>query len=242
MTPRPGRIAAVVPVELPRPRSLASMDEAAVSRTARRIRELLGEDAATLGRAWWQPHELAHGPARRRGPRRVPRCVAAGGGPRRPPAVDPSAAPARRGALRRSVRRWDDPAAPRDHPPGDRARVRGRGRAGARGRLSDGALAVRRATALALHRRGPGGPDPRPRAAARHLVRARPAQQGRHLRADRVLPGRRLDDGRDPDGRSAPDRARAQPARDAAAAAVDVEVPSACRRSSAGSAWASRCR
>jgi NitT/TauT family transport system ATP-binding protein len=46
MTPRPGRIAAVVPVDLPRPRSLASMDEAAVSRTARRIRDLLGEDAA----------------------------------------------------------------------------------------------------------------------------------------------------------------------------------------------------
>ena len=47
MTPRPGRIAAVVPVELPRPRSLASMDEATVSRTARRIRELLGEEATT---------------------------------------------------------------------------------------------------------------------------------------------------------------------------------------------------
>jgi ABC-type nitrate/sulfonate/bicarbonate transport system ATPase subunit len=47
MTPRPGRIASVVPVELPRPRSLVSMDEAAVSRTARRIRELLGEAAAT---------------------------------------------------------------------------------------------------------------------------------------------------------------------------------------------------
>ena len=47
MTPRPGRIASVVPVELPRPRSLVSMDEAAVSRTARRIRELLGEEAAT---------------------------------------------------------------------------------------------------------------------------------------------------------------------------------------------------
>ena len=45
MTPRPGRIAAVVPVELARPRSLASMDEAAVGRTARRIRELLGEEA-----------------------------------------------------------------------------------------------------------------------------------------------------------------------------------------------------
>ena len=40
-------VAAVVPVELPRPRSLASMDEAAVSRTARRIRELLGEEATT---------------------------------------------------------------------------------------------------------------------------------------------------------------------------------------------------
>ncbi len=46
MTPRPGRIAAVVPVELPRPRSLASMDEATVSRTARRIRELLGEETS----------------------------------------------------------------------------------------------------------------------------------------------------------------------------------------------------
>jgi NitT/TauT family transport system ATP-binding protein len=44
MTPRPGRIAADVPIDLPRPRSLATLDEAAVSRTAREIRAYL-EDA-----------------------------------------------------------------------------------------------------------------------------------------------------------------------------------------------------
>jgi NitT/TauT family transport system ATP-binding protein len=48
MTPRPGRIAADLPVDLPRPRSLADMDEAVVSRTARRIRAQLGDpDAAS---------------------------------------------------------------------------------------------------------------------------------------------------------------------------------------------------
>ena len=45
LTPRPGRVAADIPVDLPRPRSLASMDEAAVSRTARLIRSHLGEEA-----------------------------------------------------------------------------------------------------------------------------------------------------------------------------------------------------
>ena len=43
LTPRPGRVAADIPVDLPRPRSLEYMDEAAVSRTARLIRSHLGE-------------------------------------------------------------------------------------------------------------------------------------------------------------------------------------------------------
>jgi NitT/TauT family transport system ATP-binding protein len=45
LTARPGRVAADIPVDLPRPRSLASMDEATVSRTARLIRSHLGEEA-----------------------------------------------------------------------------------------------------------------------------------------------------------------------------------------------------
>ena len=44
LTARPGRVAADIPVDLPRPRSLASMDEADVSRTARLIRSHLGEE------------------------------------------------------------------------------------------------------------------------------------------------------------------------------------------------------
>jgi general L-amino acid transport system ATP-binding protein len=47
LTPRPGRIAADIAVDLPRPRSLASMDEAAVSRTARLIRSHLGDAVTT---------------------------------------------------------------------------------------------------------------------------------------------------------------------------------------------------
>jgi NitT/TauT family transport system ATP-binding protein len=43
MSPRPGRIVADLTVELPRPRSLADMDEAIVSRTAREIRAHLGD-------------------------------------------------------------------------------------------------------------------------------------------------------------------------------------------------------
>jgi len=51
MTPRPGRIAADLPVDLARPRSLADMDEAVVSRTARLIRAHLGDPdaAAAIG-------------------------------------------------------------------------------------------------------------------------------------------------------------------------------------------------
>jgi NitT/TauT family transport system ATP-binding protein len=46
MTPRPGRIAADIPVELPRPRSLDALDAAAVSRTAREVRAFLGDPEA----------------------------------------------------------------------------------------------------------------------------------------------------------------------------------------------------
>jgi NitT/TauT family transport system ATP-binding protein len=46
LSPRPGRVVADVPVDLPRPRSIADLDAAVVSRTARDIRWHLGEDAA----------------------------------------------------------------------------------------------------------------------------------------------------------------------------------------------------
>ena len=64
MTPRPGRIAADIPVDLPRPRSLATLDEAVVSRTARTIRAHLGDGDA--GAAPDDPGQTgaADGPAR----------------------------------------------------------------------------------------------------------------------------------------------------------------------------------
>jgi NitT/TauT family transport system ATP-binding protein len=46
LSPRPGRVVADIPVELPRPRSIADLDAAVVSRTAREIRRHLGEEAA----------------------------------------------------------------------------------------------------------------------------------------------------------------------------------------------------
>ncbi|HYH93781.1 MAG TPA: ABC transporter ATP-binding protein [Candidatus Saccharimonadales bacterium] len=46
LSPRPGRVVADVPVDLPRPRDLADLDEAVVSRTAREIRAHLGDAAA----------------------------------------------------------------------------------------------------------------------------------------------------------------------------------------------------
>ena len=46
MSPRPGRVVADLPVELPRPRSIEHMDAAVVSRTAREVRRHLGEAAA----------------------------------------------------------------------------------------------------------------------------------------------------------------------------------------------------
>ena len=46
LSPRPGRIVADLPVELPRPRSIDDLDAAVVSQTAREIRHHLGDAAA----------------------------------------------------------------------------------------------------------------------------------------------------------------------------------------------------
>jgi NitT/TauT family transport system ATP-binding protein len=46
LSPRPGRVVADLPVELPRPRSIADLDAAVVTTTAREIRRHLGEPAA----------------------------------------------------------------------------------------------------------------------------------------------------------------------------------------------------
>jgi NitT/TauT family transport system ATP-binding protein len=46
LSPRPGRVVADLPVELPRPRSLDDLDAAAVSRTAAAVRRQLGEAVA----------------------------------------------------------------------------------------------------------------------------------------------------------------------------------------------------
>ena len=45
MSPRPGRVVADLPVELPRPRSIDDLDAAVVSRTARDVRRHLGDTA-----------------------------------------------------------------------------------------------------------------------------------------------------------------------------------------------------
>ena len=46
LSPRPGRVIADLPVELPRPRSIADLDAAVVTSTSRAIRRHLGEEAA----------------------------------------------------------------------------------------------------------------------------------------------------------------------------------------------------
>jgi NitT/TauT family transport system ATP-binding protein len=52
LSPRPGRVVADIAVDLPRPRSIADLDAAVVSHTAREVRRFLGEgDDATDGDA-----------------------------------------------------------------------------------------------------------------------------------------------------------------------------------------------
>lgn len=46
LSPRPGRVVADIAVELPRPRTIADLDQATVSRTAREIRAHLGDPEA----------------------------------------------------------------------------------------------------------------------------------------------------------------------------------------------------
>ena len=46
LSPRPGHVVADLPVELPRPRSIADLDAAVVTSTSRAIRRHLGEEAA----------------------------------------------------------------------------------------------------------------------------------------------------------------------------------------------------
>jgi len=46
LSARPARVVADIPVDLPRPRTIADLDEAVVSRTARRIRAALGDELA----------------------------------------------------------------------------------------------------------------------------------------------------------------------------------------------------
>ena len=63
LSPRPGRIVADIGVDLPRPRSIADLDEAAVSRTARAIRAALGDVDGKAPQD--RPHEVADEPAGR---------------------------------------------------------------------------------------------------------------------------------------------------------------------------------
>jgi NitT/TauT family transport system ATP-binding protein len=46
LSPRPGRVVAELPVELPRPRTIADLDAAVVTGTSRAIRRHLGDEAA----------------------------------------------------------------------------------------------------------------------------------------------------------------------------------------------------
>ncbi len=63
ISPRPGRVVADVAVELPRPRTIADLDQATVSRTAREIRAHLGDpEAAEDGRAADLPDAAPHVP------------------------------------------------------------------------------------------------------------------------------------------------------------------------------------
>jgi hypothetical protein len=63
MSPRPGRVVADIAVDLPRPRSITDLDEAAASQTARAIRASLGDVGSEAPRD--RAHEVAGEPAGR---------------------------------------------------------------------------------------------------------------------------------------------------------------------------------
>jgi NitT/TauT family transport system ATP-binding protein len=51
LSPRPGRVVADIPVALPRPRTIADLDDPAAGRTAREIRAHLADPDASDGPA-----------------------------------------------------------------------------------------------------------------------------------------------------------------------------------------------
>ena len=143
-------------------------------------------------------------------------------------------------AVRQGVDRRHDVAALRHDARRGPARVRDRGHPGDRRRRAARPLAARGAAAEPVPRRGPGDADPRPRAAHRPVVRHRPAEQARDHDADRVLPGRRRDDGRAAVGGPAADRDGPRVPGDATRRSCGgSRSRPRCRRSSAGCAWAS---
>ena len=188
-----------------------------------------------------RPPLADHVRAGRRVARHLPRRVAGDRRRRQLPAVHPARAAHRRAAVREGVDGRHDVAALRHDARRGPARVRDRGDAGDRRRRAARALAARGAAAQPVPRRGPGDADPGARAAHRPVVRHRPAEQARDHDPDRVLPGRRRDDGRaavrgpaaDRDGPRVPGNQRAR-------SSGGSRSRPRCPRSSAGCAWGSR--
>ena len=90
LSPRPGRVVADIPVDLPRPRTLADLDAAAVSATARTIRGHLGECRRDRRSTARPPRERGRGRLGRRLDRGLRARLAAGGARERLPAVHPA--------------------------------------------------------------------------------------------------------------------------------------------------------
>ena len=243
LSPSPGRVAgARCPCRCARPRTAGDARQRGLTRTAATLRAHLRgtrRGAAPTQEAAGAPVRDVLDQCRRAGllrsvqtsarasaaagpvaspPRRLRARLEAGRGRRQLPGLHPS----RAGGRFRSAwsARWaDGTMEPHALRPcrRDLLGIRGRRRPGPRRRLPAGPVGLGGAAALALSRRRAGDADPGPRAAAGALVGHRTAAQGRDLRADRVLPGRRRDDGRHPLGRRAAARAWPVAARDALA-------------------------
>ena len=78
LSPRPGRVVADIAVDLPRPRTIADLDDAAVSRTAREIRAHLGDPEALDGDRRDRARRSGRPAAGPRGARRDPARLAPG--------------------------------------------------------------------------------------------------------------------------------------------------------------------